>query len=430
MKRARAEPEVVTPTADDDADLSVPFGEVDERLRQALEGQGVAIVTGVVGAEELAEMERLFASDLSDLVDAEKVHTCADPRVAAALERFERDGPRHFPYRTVNCRDGLAPESTGFLLKRSASHGKFAWRVRAHPNVHRTFAAALADEPAADVAPLVSSLDATFFTPVGASDSEVDAPNRNPSSAHVDQNGHDERPACVGQCTTYQGVLYVWPSDDTSTTTVVWPGSHLSVWPRLMQQPVYREQGAHGVHYSPLACLDGTALGAELADGWQLHGRRLRVPAGAVLRWNSHSPQPSTLTLHPHPSPSLALALALTLTLHPHSSPSLALTTHPRPHPHPHPHPHPGALLLWNSRVVHCGWQGRGPRLAQAVCRAHDDDDTSLLTLTPYLSPLPSPSPITLTLTAHCSPSPSPLTLTSHPQPSSITLHPHPHPHR
>jgi len=122
----------------------------------------------------------------------------------------------------------------------------------------------------------------------------------------VDQNGHDERPACVGQCTTYQGVLYIWPSDDTSTTTVVWPGSHLSVWPRLMQQPVYREQGSHGVHYSPLACLDGTALGAELADGWQRHGRRLRVPAGA--------------------------------------------------------------LLLWNSRVVHCGWQGRGPRLAQAVC--------------------------------------------------------------
>ena len=285
-----------------DADLEVPFEDVSRLLLETIRREGVAIVTGVIGTAEVRELEAAFADDLSELVDSDAVRSCADPRVAAAHASFEREGPRRFPYATVS---HLAPDSAGFLLRRCVSHGRFAWRVRSHPRVHEVFGAL---HP--NVGPLVSSLDATFFTPEGSPEWQHDRKSVHPSSAHVDQNQHDDR-ADLGECTTYQGVLYVWPSTDESTTTVVWPRSHLSVWPRMMESGAFVERGAHGVHYCPLSDL-GRSLEAELMDGWQRHGRRLRVPAGA--------------------------------------------------------------LLLWNSRTVHAGWRGAGARLAQVhvlgLCRA------------------------------------------------------------
>ena len=51
-----------------------------------LEREGVAIVTGVIDAAELAQLERDFFDDLRSVVDTEVVQSCDDPRV--------RDAPR------------------------------------------------------------------------------------------------------------------------------------------------------------------------------------------------------------------------------------------------------------------------------------------------------------------------------------------------
>lgn len=286
---------------DDDGEfevqLEVPFSEVSSRLHEVMHRYGVAIVTGVVGHAELKELEQLFMQDLTELVDVEQARSCDDVRVHHALDHFLTTGPRAFPFQTART---LAPGDAGFLLHRCVSHGRFAWAVRKHPNVHASFEALHAG-----TGPLVTSLDATFFTPEGMPPHLCGSPTANPSTAHCDQNRHDQRPGALGECDVWQGVLYVWPAEDGCTTTVVWPGSHLTAWARMMECAVFREEGAYGNHYSEV-CRVGGALEAELMGGWQQHGRRLRIPAGA--------------------------------------------------------------LLLWNSRTVHAGWRGAGPRLAQAVC--------------------------------------------------------------
>ena len=97
-------------------------------------------------------------------------------------------------------------------------------------------------------------------------------------------------------------MVYVWASsEEASSTTVVWPGSHREVYQELMADPKMIAQGRCGNHFCLLSALDDPSLHNRFVE----KARRLPVPAGA--------------------------------------------------------------LLLWNSRTVHQGWSG-GPRLAQPVC--------------------------------------------------------------
>eukprot|EP00928_Gymnodinium_smaydae_P054441 TRINITY_DN38205_c0_g1_i1.p1 TRINITY_DN38205_c0_g1~~TRINITY_DN38205_c0_g1_i1.p1 ORF type:complete len:520 (+),score=44.04 TRINITY_DN38205_c0_g1_i1:71-1630(+) len=120
---------------------------------------------------------------------------------------------------------------------------------------------------------------------------------------HVDQNF---RSGLTHLCA--QGILYVWPSDgDRASTTALWPGSHLTTYERLMQ--------------------DGHAIGK---------GKK---------RYGSQSVQVNNLYSCPLREEIAEQAIAGT-----------------RRMPCPR-----GSLLLWDSRVIHQGWEG-GPRLAQPVC--------------------------------------------------------------
>ena len=98
----------------------------------------------------------------------------------------------------------------------------------------------------------------------------------------------------------------MWGSDrDATSTTVVWPRSHAAAWPAAMDDAAARALGAIGVHYLELRELGDAARRDALLATFRDRARRARVPAGA--------------------------------------------------------------LLVWNSRTVHQGWAG-GPRLAQTVC--------------------------------------------------------------
>ena len=274
-----------------DHDLEVPFSQL-HNLREMLDREGVAIVTGVLNATELQALEQEFTRDLSGLVDADAAERCADSRVRAAYERFQREGLQSFPYATARALQPIP----GFLMHACISAGRFAWSLRTHPRVHAAFGAIF---PGAG--PLVSSIDVTFFSPPRTAATSDDEP----MDAHVDQNLNDVRPPGLGQCNVFQGIVYVWAADEGCSTTCVWPGSHMSVWPRMMADPAFVATGANGDHYSELGAISDADLRAELLDGWRTHHRRLRIPAGS--------------------------------------------------------------LLLWNSRTVHTGWKG-GPRLAQTVC--------------------------------------------------------------
>jgi len=274
--------------------VAVPLAEASSRLPNVMEEYGFAIVTGVIPSEaELKELEMDFKADLRDLVDEEALKTAPEP-VRRAFYRFLQEGPAAFPLKTVV---SYLTQAAGFVLERCLGHGRFAWRVRRHKNVHDVFRVLFPGESHK----LVSSLDVTFFTPGGQEAKEV-----NDFAAHCDQNKSDVRSA-LAECHTYQGVLYVWPSnpDGASSTTVVWPGSHRKVWPAMMEDPTFADYGKEGFHYCEIKEMACEEHARELADGWAKHARRVTVP--------------------------------------------------------------PGSLFLWNSRTMHTGWRG-GPRLAQAVC--------------------------------------------------------------
>lgn len=147
--------------------------------------------------------------------------------------------------------------------------------------------------------PLVASVDVTFFTPGGGTPSEENA-----FDAHTDQNLHDVRQN-LASCSSYQGVLHIWPSGAGCSTTAVWPRSHNAVWREMMSDPIFNASGAAGYHYSQINWISNRTKARELAMRWSREARLCAVPAGA--------------------------------------------------------------LLLWNSRTVHTGWKG-GPRLAQTIC--------------------------------------------------------------
>lgn len=258
----------------------VPFAQVPERLRDTMDKYGIAVVTGVVSEEEVRQMEDNFKEDLMDLVDHEALEA-APASVKAAYQRFAKEGPAAFPLATASC----FTQSAGFCLDRCLPHGRLAWRVRRHPRVHEVYRALYQRKgpPASRREQLVTSIDATFFTPGGQPPATL-----NTISAHSDQNQYDVRPG-LSECDSFQGVLYVWPADSKSSTTAVWPGSHRQVWPGLMADEKFVETGAKGFHYSDLSAMSDHEEATRLSRGWMKNSRRAVVPAGGLFLWNSRT---------------------------------------------------------------------------------------------------------------------------------------------
>ena len=274
-----------------DQDLEVPFSEVNEKLRDVLERQGVAIVTDVIDANELRTWSKpslqifphwwmTMRSALATILVSRR-RTINSSAMAFVHFRTLRRG-RFSASKALSCR------AVSLLVTlRGACAGT---------QMHAAFAAA---HPL-DAGPLVTSIDVTFFSPEGGPKDDIYK-----GSAHTDQNSNDTREPNLGGASVYQGILYVWPAGEGCTTTCVWPGSHKAIWPRMMKDAACVAAGPKGDHYCELKNLDDNSLREELLAGWNAHMRKLTIPAGA--------------------------------------------------------------LLLWNSRTVHTGWKG-GPRFAQAVC--------------------------------------------------------------
>jgi len=137
---------------------------------------------------------------------------------------------------------------------------------------------------------LVVGLDVPFFTPASAKVSRT----TNKAWPHVDQN---ENAGPSRRC--YQGILYVWSSEGSdASTTVLLPKSHQAFYRRIMKDSRCPSKG----QFVKLETLAGST---ELKAAFKEGARRIPVPAGA--------------------------------------------------------------LLLWDSRTTHQGWDG-GPRLAQPIC--------------------------------------------------------------
>lgn len=287
-------------TAQEAAAVTVTFDEAVERLSAVIEEHGMAIVTDVLGSEDIAKLEDALAEDLRELVDVERVKA-AGGSVHSAWQHVAEEGLRSWPEARLMDLGGR-----GRFQDRGLPHGRFAWQSRLHRRVKRVY------EILHCTADLVSSCDNAFVA--NATQAET---TTNKYWPHVDQNDHDTKVPCKDWM-VYQGILYVWSSDDSShrSTTVIWPHSH-KLYDVYMGDPSFSCRIMQGKpHFSLISRLDIGERRDRLIRGWDVHSRRVPVPAGA--------------------------------------------------------------LLLFTSRTTHQGWSG-GPRLAQPVCwepRARRDKAT------------------------------------------------------
>eukprot|EP00440_Ansanella_granifera_P043873 gb/GFBE01047541.1/.p1 GENE.gb/GFBE01047541.1/~~gb/GFBE01047541.1/.p1 ORF type:complete len:537 (+),score=99.43 gb/GFBE01047541.1/:1-1611(+) len=287
-RKALEEAEVFFPlmSAAELEQLTVPIDAPPAQLRDVFNRYGCCLVTGVLSERECDSFEKLWQADLLNLIDP-GAH--AEPEVARTLTHVQQQGCSAWP---ASWAKPLG--SRGCASQRSTPHGAFSWAARLHPQVRRVFAE-LFETHHND---LVVGQDCVFWaakdTPEAAS---------NVQWLHVDQN---HRSGLTHLCA--QGVLYVWPStDERASSTVVWPGSHLSAYKKLMgdMHAVKKGRKALGSQSVRINSLEDADLRDDLATQAIAGSRRVPCP--------------------------------------------------------------PGSLLLWDSRTIHQGWAG-GPRLAQPVC--------------------------------------------------------------
>jgi len=103
------------------------------------------------------------------------------------------------------------------------AQGKFAWKLRLQPRLRRVYEViykSVGEE-------LVVGMDCVFFKPHGTPPGD-----RDHYWPHADMDVTDET---VKDWSVFQSVLAVWPLDENSSCTVVWPGSHKEIYDYLIE---------------------------------------------------------------------------------------------------------------------------------------------------------------------------------------------------
>lgn len=229
-------------SAEDAAQHSLSYSQDDgfgAKLREQLDSHGLAIVTGLLTDTDRVEFFR--------------------------LKQLEE---------TAESTQG------GHMLH---SQGEVAWKARLHPRVRELFAHIYGTSN------LASSVDmpSMFYTPEGAP-----AETKNDQWLHVDQNFHT---GVTHKC--YQSIFYIRAADAESSTTVVWPGSHLpGVYDRILADPLSEQKGAledeAGVRFGHFLSINGLTdkkTKKDLLEAGLSCSKRLPVPAGSLLLWDSRT---------------------------------------------------------------------------------------------------------------------------------------------
>jgi hypothetical protein len=235
--------------------LSEDNDRMSAELRRLLDEFGFVIVRDVFSVSDVVYGEKLFADDLRSIVDLppEKLeNSVAGFIVADPISRWPLgEAP-------------LGRIEPSFASDFGLPQGKFAWFVRQHPNVRRVFVQIFQSDD------LCVGLDNPFFSNCKI-EAVADVSRLSCQySPHCDQSSHIQP---SGSWPSFQGLLYLWGSDERSSTTVVWPGSHKSVFPDMMASRKFPH------HFCELPM-------KWMADFAKCAGR-VSVPAGAMLVWNS-----------------------------------------------------------------------------------------------------------------------------------------------
>jgi hypothetical protein len=245
------------------ASVSVASPELDteagaQALVDVMDTFGFAVITDVLNEDETAVAEALFDEDLFsivDLPDEEKMkQTC-----------FERkSGGKSYAKRWPSDMFPLGRANPAFASDYGLPQGKCAWKCRTNQRVRRVFEVMFQN-----CKELCVGMDNMFFDNSRENRTIPDSDREDDLWPHADQSLH----ADGGDKPCYQGVVYLWPSNEYSSTTVVWPGSHKDAYVKMMAERAY------GHHY----CRLPPQYHEDFAKG----AVRVVIPRGGMILWNS-----------------------------------------------------------------------------------------------------------------------------------------------
>lgn len=247
-----------------------------EEIKRKYDEWGFVVVKSILSVEDCKQAETLIYQDLISCVDELKITDRGLRTVYRNVKKILHPEPgsktpgEHFPKDSL---PGLAYK--GFLSLYGLPQGKFAWNLRTNPIVKSIYAGlhdCTEDE-------LCVSLDVPFFSPDSSSSRDECY-----IWSHADQNIHVK----IGSPESHQGILYVWDSTEHGTSnTIVIPKSHKNEYFELLAAiPEYSYDAHNGLYIRNIPDLEERE---RLLKVWCEKSRRIPVPAGALLIFNSRT---------------------------------------------------------------------------------------------------------------------------------------------
>lgn len=231
-------------------------------LPSILEEYGFAVVTDVLSAADIAHAEALFDADLSSIVDLPDKAKAHHPLFSATSSDDSRSIAARWPLQKFP----LGAAVPAFASDYGIPHGRCAWFVRQHPNLRRVFS-----ELYGGCEELCCGCDNLFFCNDRERPSIPDEEREDRLWPHVDQSAHIEG----GASPCFQSVVYLWSSNEQRSTTVVWPKSHATVYPRLMEEREFKS------HFCRVP--------KTYWKNYVKEAVRVVVPAGGMIVWSSRT---------------------------------------------------------------------------------------------------------------------------------------------
>lgn len=235
-------------------------------LTNILDEYGFIVVTDILSKEECNQAETLVNDDLIKLIDFEKLDKFDDKLLKFAND--VKSGKIKYPQDSI---PGLS--NRGFMSTHGLPQGEYAWKMRTNARVKKIY------ETLYKTNDLVVSVDVPFYKVRKGQDNGSDL------WAHADHNDKYEK----GSNVCYQGILYAWDSTTPDrSTTVVLPKSYNNEYKKLIKL-VNIEQEKEGKinHFVNIFTLPKSSIQEELIENFKENARRVQVPAGGLIIFNS-----------------------------------------------------------------------------------------------------------------------------------------------
>jgi ectoine hydroxylase-related dioxygenase (phytanoyl-CoA dioxygenase family) len=224
-------------------------------LRETLDTFGFAVVSDVLDGAAVAAAEALFDADLCSIIDrqrstdSEKVSRLLDSGTASRWPVEE-----------------LPVGLDGMAADYGLPQGQCAWSIRRNRNIRAVY------EALHGTTELCVGCDNVFFTSAEVA-AGTNAHRPMELWPHSDCDVHK---APEGAYDVFQSVMYLWPADADSSATVMWPGSNNEEYAKLMEG---------GEAFAEHFCMMPASDFGRFAQ----HARRVPVPRGGLLVWNSRT---------------------------------------------------------------------------------------------------------------------------------------------